>query len=98
MFKEIGNKYGPFDLTIIPIGAYEPREMMQASHCTPEEAVKITLMLRSKKILGMYWGTIRLSKEDPWEPPKKFYNSAILNGYNDSQIWQMAIGQTKTLI
>ena len=46
----------------------------------------------------MYWGTIRLSKEDPWEPPKKFYNSAILNGYNDSQIWQMAIGQTKTLI
>ena len=98
MFSEIGNIYGPFDLTIVPIGAYEPREMMKASHCTPEEAVKITLMLRSKKILGMHWGTIRLSKEDPWEPPKKFYNSAILNGYNDSQIWQMAIGQTKTLI
>ena len=98
MFSEIGNRYGPFDLTIVPIGAYEPREMMKASHCTPEEAVKITLMLRSKKILGMHWGTIRLSKENPWEPPKKFYNYAISNGYQDNQVWQMAIGQTKTLI
>ena len=46
----------------------------------------------------MHWGTIRLSKEDPWEPPKKFYNYAISNGYQDNQVWQMAIGQTKTLI
>ena len=58
VFKKLGNKYGPFDLTIVPIGAYEPRGMMQASHCTPEEAVQITQMLQSKKILGMHWGTI----------------------------------------
>ena len=44
---------------------------MQASHCTPEEAVEITSMLASKNILGMHWGTIRLSAEDPWEPPLK---------------------------
>ena len=98
IFSEIGNKYGPFDLTIVPIGAYEPRDMMKASHCTPEEAVQITSMLGSKKILGMHWGTIRLSAEEPFEPPKKFYNAAKLNNYNDSQIWQMSIGQTKTLI
>ena len=57
---------------MIPIGAYEPRTMMQASHCTPEEAVQITTMLKSKKIVGMHWGTIRLSAEDTWEPPTKF--------------------------
>ena len=98
MFSKIGSEYGPFDLTIVPIGAYEPRSMMKASHCTPEEAVEITKLLRSKNILGMHWGTIRLSAENPWEPPEKFYKAAKINGYNDSQIWQMAIGQTKTLI
>jgi len=25
IFKQIGKKYGPFDLSAIPIGAYEPR-------------------------------------------------------------------------
>ena len=85
---------------MINIGAYDFRPMFDKSiyHTTPEEALNVAQDLKSKKILGMHWGTIRLSKEDPWEPPKKFYNSAILNGYNDSQIWQMAIGQTKTLI
>ena len=72
--------------------------MMKASHCTPEEAVEITSMLGSKNILGMHWGTIRLSAENPWEPPIKFYEAAKLKGYEDNQIWQLAIGQTKTLI
>tara|TARA_B100001123_G_C15182775_1_gene976000 strand:- start:426 stop:1295 length:870 start_codon:yes stop_codon:yes gene_type:complete len=98
MFREIGDRYGPFDLTIVPIGAYEPRSMMQASHCTPEEAVEITQMLKSKKILGMHWGTIRLSAENPWEPPERFNKAAKLNGYKDKDIWKMAIGETRSLI
>ena len=98
VFKELGSKYGPFDLTIVPIGAYEPRKIMQASHCTPEEAVQITRMLQSKKILGMHWGTIRLSAENPWEPPQKFEKAAKLSGYKDESIWKMAIGETRSLI
>ncbi len=98
VFKKLGNKYGPFDLTIVPIGAYEPRGMMQASHCTPEEAVQITQMLQSKKILGMHWGTIRLSAENPWEPPAKFEKAAKSSGYKDESIWKMAIGETRSLI
>ena len=98
MFSEIGKKLGPFDLSIISIGAYKPRGMMQASHCTPEEAVEIMSMLISKNILGMHWGTIRLSAENPWEPPIKFKKAALLKGYEENQIWQLAIGQTKALI
>ena len=71
---------------------------MQASHCTPEEAVKITNMLISKNILGMHWGTIRLSAEYPWEPPEKFIQAAKSNGYKDNNIWKMAIGETRSLI
>ena len=97
MFSEIGEKFGPFDLSIISIGAYKPRGMMQASHCTPEEAVEITSMLTSKNILGMHWGTIRLSAEDPWEPPIKFKKAAQLKGYHENQIWQLSIGETRSL-
>ena len=35
VFKEIGHKYGPFDLAILPIGAYEPRELLAAQHVDP---------------------------------------------------------------
>ena len=72
--------------------------MMKASHCTPEEAVEITAMLNSKNILSMHWGTIRLSAEDPWEPPIKFKKAAQLRGYQQNQIWNLAIGETKGLI
>lgn len=41
VFKQIGQKFGPFDLSAIPIGAYEPRDIMIAQHCNPEEAVNI---------------------------------------------------------
>ena len=98
MFSKIGEKLGPFDLSIISIGAYKPRGMMQASHCTPEEAVEITSMLTSKNIIGMHWGTIRLSAEDPWEPPIKFKKAAQLKGYHENQVWQLSIGETKSLI
>ncbi len=98
IFREIGNNFGPFDLSIVPIGAYEPREMMKSSHCTPEEAVDITRMLKSRNILGMHWGTIRLSAEDPWVPPKKFINYAKSKGYKSENIWKLAIGETRSLI
>ena len=41
VFKEIGQKYGPFDLCAIPIGTYTPRWFLRAQHIDPTEAVQI---------------------------------------------------------
>jgi N-acyl-phosphatidylethanolamine-hydrolysing phospholipase D len=69
-FHEIGERLGPFDVNILPIGAYEPRWFMGASHMNPEEAVAAYVDLgRAGAFLPSHWGTFRLTFEDPLEPP-----------------------------
>lgn len=63
VFKEIGEKFGPFDLAVLPIGAYEPRELLKCQHVNPEEAVLVHKELRSRKSVGVHWGTFPLGYE-----------------------------------
>ncbi len=70
-FKEIGDKLGPFDLSAIPIGAYEPRWFMKHHHICPEEAVQAHLDARSRKSVAIHWGTFILTDEPLDEPPKR---------------------------
>ena len=97
VFKKIGERYGPFNLAILPIGAYEPRKLMWMSHVTPEEAVEIGIDIKSINILGGHWGTIELSDEDHWEPPVRFMSSGIKAGFDLNNIWIMKIGEVKKL-
>lgn len=70
VFKEIGRKLGPFDLSIIPIGAYEPRWFMKHHHMSPSEAVQVHLDVGSRKSVGVHWGTFPLTDEPLDEPPR----------------------------
>lgn len=63
VFKQIGEKYGPFDLCVLPIGAYLPRQLLSSQHVDPEEAVIVHKELRSKKSVGVHWGTFPLGME-----------------------------------
>ncbi|KAI9487343.1 MAG: beta-lactamase superfamily domain-containing protein [Benjaminiella poitrasii] len=53
-FKEIGEKVGPFDLALIPIGAYSPRWFMSSVHCSPEDAVDVHRDIKSKHSVNIY--------------------------------------------
>ena len=79
-FKKIGELYGPFDLAAIPIGAYEPRWFMKNFHVNPEESVLIHKDIKSKKSIGMHFGTFILTTEPILEPAQKI--SEIIS--NDS--------------
>ena len=83
IYKELGEKYGPIDLTMINIGAYDFRPMFDRSiyHTTPEEPLNVAKDLKSKKVLGTHWGTFVLSLEPIMEPPKRFKESAKNFGY-----------------
>lgn len=71
-FREIGARLGPFDACILPIGAYDPRWFMSASHMNPEEAVTAWEDLGGAgAFVPSHWGTFRLTFEDPLEPPAR---------------------------
>ncbi|KAI9789879.1 MAG: hypothetical protein M1833_002145 [Piccolia ochrophora] len=69
-FKQIGDLRGPFDLGLIPIGAYDPRWIMSSMHANPFDSVNIFQDTRCKRALGMHWGTWVLTEEDVLEPPR----------------------------
>lgn len=76
-FAQIGQKYGPFDLSAIPIGAYYPRWFMKWVHVDPSEAISMHKDLRSKKSLGIHWGTFKLTKEYYLEPKEAIQELAL---------------------
>ena len=102
IYKELGKKYGPIDVTFINIGAYNFYPMMPVKdksiyHTNPEEALKIGQDLKSKKVIGMHWGTVVLSLEPIMEPPKRFKDSAKKFGYSRNDAVIFKIGELKKL-
>ena len=99
IYKDLGNRYGPIDLTFINIGAYDFRPMFEKSiyHANPEEALNIGQDLKSKKVLGMHWGTAILSLEDPFEPPVRFKNATNKYGYHSDDAILFKIGEVQKL-
>ena len=95
VFREIGKHAGPFDLALVGIGAYTPRAIMQASHATPEEAVGIAREIGAKAAVGMHWGSIMLTPEDPFEAPHRFRQAALEQQYGQDNAWVMQVGEVR---
>ena len=97
VFAELAAGLDPFDLALLPIGAYEPRVLMRGSHTTPEEAVQVGRELRAARLVAMHWGSIVLTEEPPFEPPERFRRAAAAAGYRDDTAWVMRIGETRRI-
>ncbi len=69
-FRDIRARLGPMNLSLLPIGAYEPRWFMKPMHIGPEDAVRIHRDLESKLSVAMHWGTFSLTDEPFDEPPR----------------------------
>ena len=95
VFREIGQRAGPFDLALVGIGAYEPRIIMEASHATPEEGVMIARDIGAKAAVGMHWGSIMLTPEDPFEAPERFRRAALEQQFGEANAWIMQVGEVR---
>lgn len=65
-FLKVGEQLGPFDLSIIEIGAYNP--LWRDNHLGPEQALIAHQMLAAKKMLPVHWAGFNLSQH-AWTAP-----------------------------
>ncbi len=99
-FSDIGRRYGPFDLVLMPIGAYDPRWFMRPVHLDPEEAVDAFAQVADPAtavMVGMHWGTFVLTDEAIDEPPRRARHAWSARGFPDDHLWVMAPGETRVL-
>jgi len=96
-FKEIQQNIGKPHIALIPIGAFEPRWMMQEVHLNPEEAFLAFLDLDADHLFPIHWGTFYLAEEPMNLPPirlKKIYSEWKKNHQeNDKNIHILKIGE-----
>jgi L-ascorbate metabolism protein UlaG (beta-lactamase superfamily) len=62
-FKDARERFGPFRLAVLPVGAYEPRWFMRDQHMNPEEAVMAFRDCGAELALGHHYGTFQLTDE-----------------------------------
>ena len=93
-FAQLGTHRGPFDLGLIPIGAYAPRWMFSAMHADPKDAVNIFVDTKCRRALGMHWGTWVLTEEVVLEPPRKLREALVWKGVREDAFGVVDIGET----
>jgi L-ascorbate metabolism protein UlaG (beta-lactamase superfamily) len=79
-FEIIAKQYGSFDIALIPVGAYEPRYIMQYSHLNPEEAVMAHKDLKAKQSFGKHLKTFQLTDEGFNEPAEDLEKAKLKHG------------------
>lgn len=94
-YREIGARHGPFDVLLLPIGAYEPRWFMKTSHMNPEDAVRAYQDLGGRGgFVGMHWGTFRLTDEEVLEPPVRTRAAWARAGLPEGDLHLPGVGGT----
>ncbi|GAB6459733.1 MBL fold metallo-hydrolase [Bacillus tropicus] len=91
-FKEIGDKYGPFDLTLMECGQYDPR--WSAIHMLPEETVQAHIDVQGELLLPIHWGAFTLALHEWSDPVERVTKEANRLGV---KITTPQIGESITL-
>jgi L-ascorbate metabolism protein UlaG (beta-lactamase superfamily) len=96
--QDIGARLGPFDLALIPIGAYEPRWFMRAMHVNVPEALQVRRDLRAARAIGMHWGTFEGLTDEPLdEPPAVLGKLRAEAGLPTEAFDVMRIGESRAI-
>ena len=77
-FSEIGERLGPFDLTMIESGAYD--KLWPDVHLGPEQAVIAHVHARGEVMLPLHWGLFDLALHSWTEPVERVLAAAEKHG------------------
>ncbi|WP_299780959.1 MBL fold metallo-hydrolase [uncultured Formosa sp.] len=73
-FKEIGEKYGPFDFAMIECGQYNT--LWHEIHMYPEETVQAAIDIKAKQMMPIHWGAFKLAMHEWTEPVERLVQAA----------------------
>jgi L-ascorbate metabolism protein UlaG (beta-lactamase superfamily) len=91
--KEVGQRFAPIDLALLPIGGYSAWDKGHPNHLNPEEAVKLFEELGAKLMIPMHWGTFELNREPFNEPPDRLFAEAVRRGVEE-RVAPLSPGET----
>ena len=94
-FSDIKSRFGPPDIAMLPIGAYEPRWFMQPIHMNPAEAVRAHRDLGAKQSIGMHFGTFHLTPEAIDRPQAELKAALDASGTPDREFVTLDEGETR---
>lgn len=77
-FKEIGERYGPFDITLLECGQYN--ELWGNIHMMPEQTVQAHLDLKGKLLMPIHWGAFTLAVHTWTDPIERVSRAAQAQG------------------
>jgi L-ascorbate metabolism protein UlaG (beta-lactamase superfamily) len=97
-FAEIKKRLGSPTLSLLPIGAFEPRWLLRSVHLSPEEAVKAHLILGSKQSMAIHFGTFQLADEDINTPILELEKSLQNHHLPAECFWVLKPGETKDIL
>lgn len=93
-FQAIAERCGVPDVSLLPIGAYEPRRIMRDQHMDPAEAVRAHLDLRSRLSIATHFGTFRLTNESYDAPVRTLALERARRGVAPDRFKVLGIGET----
>ena len=96
-FKELGDRFGGFDFSAIPVGCYEPRWFMRRQHANEDDAVRIHLDVKSRFSMGIHWGAFRLCDEPIHAPLDGLPPARARHGVADDAFVLFQPGETRVL-
>ncbi len=95
MFREIGKRCAPVQLSLIPIGAFKPEWFMSPIHCSPAEAVKIHLETGSGQSIATHFGTFPLADDGLHVPVFELRNALTQDGVAPEKFIAMNEGEVR---
>jgi L-ascorbate metabolism protein UlaG (beta-lactamase superfamily) len=91
-FAEIGRRFAPIRLALLPIGAYEPEWFMGPVHMTPEQAVESWEMAGASVAVGIHFGTFALADDAEADPPARL-RRALAGREDADRFWILSEGE-----
>jgi L-ascorbate metabolism protein UlaG (beta-lactamase superfamily) len=92
-FAQIGERFAPLRLAMLPIGAFLPRWFMKPVHIDPAEAVEAHRVLGAETSVAMHYGTFHLGDDGEQQPLDELAKALAASGTKNFHVLDHGVGR-----